>query len=290
MFLSQWKGNIILMVMLIWKRFWKLQVKSKCMLFFVQVHTSVQSGNGVAIQHGCLIKDPWNCVQLTLKCILTSFKNGSILFYQKSKDFNIHWEGTLLHFRSKMNMEVITLKVKCLKHQFLTIFQFQDHKYLPWLQTQMKNNGLVELFFTSDGGSNLKPVNLLEGVLHTVNFQEVGNNLERLKKVQPNKPMMVTEFWSGWFDHWGQEKHSTTTLEDYEKNVRQILDAGASINLYMFTGGTSFGFMSGSNHHGPSGLPLNDVTSYDYDAPLTEHGNWTAKYNITKKIIQVKQT
>ena len=152
----------------------------------------------------------------------------------------------------------------------------------------MKNNGLVELFFTSDGGANLKPENLLDGVLHTVNFQEVGNNLERLKKVQPNKPMMVTEFWSGWFDHWGQEKHSTTTLEDYEKNVRQILDAGASINLYMFTGGTSFGFMPGSNYHRPSGLPFNDVTSYDYDAPLTEHGNWTAKYNITQKIIQVK--
>jgi len=196
------------------------------------------------------------------------------------------WFNTLLpkikRFQYTLGGNIIAFQVENEYGSYHT----QDHKYLPWLQAQMKNNGLVELFFTSDGGSQLKPENLLEGVLHTVNFQEVGNNLEKLKTIQPNKPMMVTEFWSGWFDHWGQEKHSTTTLKDYEKNIRQILDAGASINLYMFTGGTSFGFMSGSNHHVPSGLPLNDVTSYDYDAPLTEHGNWTAKYNLTQKIIQ----
>ena len=160
----------------------------------------------------------------------------------------------------------------------------QDHDYLPWVRDQLTQNGIVELMFTSDGGSQLNPVNLLDGVLHTVNFQEVGTNLEQLKKVQPDKPMMVTEFWAGWFDHWG-EKHHTTTVKDYESNLRKILDSGASVNLYMFTGGTSFGFMAGSNWNGQRNISTNDVTSYDYDAPLNEFGDWTVKYNVTRKVI-----
>lgn len=41
-----------------------------------------------------------------------------------------------------------------------------------------------------------------------------------------------------------------------------------SVNFYMFEGGTNFGFMSGRN----GGSKTGDVTSYDYDAPLTEDG------------------
>ena len=161
----------------------------------------------------------------------------------------------------------------------------QDHDYLPWVKDLLTQNGIIELLFTSDGGSQLKPENLLDGVLHTVNFQEVGKNLEDLKKIQPDKPMMVSEFWSGWFDHWGNKQHHTTTVKDYETNLREILDAGASVNLYMFEGGTSFGFWAGSNWDGANHISKNDVTSYDYDAPLNEFGDWTAKYNITRQIV-----
>ena len=165
-------------------------------------------------------------------------------------------------------------------------YQPQDHEYLPWLKNLLIKNGIVELLFTSDGGSNLRPENLLKDVLYTVNFQEVGKNLEELKKVQPNRPMMVTEFWSGWFDHWGNQKHHTTTVDDYARNLREILAQNASVNLYMFTGGTSFGFMSGSNWDSENKISKNDVTSYDYDAPLSEFGDWTAKYNITREIVK----
>jgi beta-galactosidase len=54
----------------------------------------------------------------------------------------------------------------------------------------------------------------------------------------------------------------------------------ASINLYMYHGGTNFGFMSGAN--GPPYQPI--VTSYDYDAPLDESGDPTPKFFAFKSL------
>ena len=56
------------------------------------------------------------------------------------------------------------------------------------------------------------------------------------------------EFWTGWFDHWG-EKHLGRNIspQDFNKELRSILEEGASVNFYMFHGGTNFGFMNGAN-------------------------------------------
>jgi len=96
---------------------------------------------------------------------------------------------------------------------------------------------------------------------------------------------MVMEYWTGWFDHWGQKTHSTLPAAKYNATIRQVLNEGGSINQYMFCGGTSFGFMAGSNWNSGKKLALSDTTSYDYDAPLTEYGDWTVKYNITRQIV-----
>ena len=61
------------------------------------------------------------------------------------------------------------------------------------------------------------------------------------------KPLMVAEFWSGWFDHWG-ERHHTMTTEKFVNLVSAILRRGSSINFYMFVGGTNFGFWNGANN------------------------------------------
>ena len=88
-----------------------------------------------------------------------------------------------------------------------------------------------------------------------------------LKKAQPHKPLHVTEFWPGWFDFWGDKNHNKMTLNNFEKEAYDILfRANSSINFYMFFGGTNFGFTNGGN--GDKGV----VTSYDYNAPLSESG------------------
>lgn len=52
----------------------------------------------------------------------------------------------------------------------------------------------------------------------------------------------------------------------------------------MFEGGTNFGFMNGANSAAGSLLPV--PTSYDYDAPLTESGNYTKKFVEIQKVIR----
>ena len=100
-------------------------------------------------------------------------------------------------------------------------------------------------------------------------------------KMFPNLPKMCMEMWNGWFDAWGDERHHTTSADAYAGVVRDMLKKG-SLNMYMFIGGTNFGFTSGANHY-EKFAP--DVTSYDYDALLTECGDTTEKYFAVRKVI-----
>ena len=94
--------------------------------------------------------------------------------------------------------------------------------------------------------------------------------------------MMSGEYWDGWFDHWG-EKHQTTNAGQQSQELDWILTQGYSINLYMFHGGTSFGFMNGANWDHTNYEP--DVTSYDYDSPVSESGGLTQKYFAFREVI-----
>lgn len=165
-----------------------------------------------------------------------------------------------------------------------------DRQYLTQLRQLYLTHGIVELLFTSDSPSSHGSVGTLPGVLfQTANF---GANPEidfgRLKQLQPNKPAMVMEYWGGWFDHWS-EKHHTKKNSDFYNVVERILRYPASFNIYMFIGGTNWGFLNGANI--ADGSVNNkgyqpDTTSYDYDAPLTEAGDYTEKYITVKELIK----
>ncbi|EDS39079.1 beta-galactosidase [Culex quinquefasciatus] len=64
----------------------------------------------------------------------------------------------------------------------------------------------------------------------------------------------------------------------------EMLAAKVNVNIYMFYGGTNFGFTAGANEAGP-GRFVPDITSYDYDAPLDESGDPTPKYFAIRKVI-----
>ncbi|WP_245977225.1 glycoside hydrolase family 35 protein [Cryobacterium soli] len=102
-----------------------------------------------------------------------------------------------------------------------------------------------------------------------------------LRRHQPTGPLMCAEFWNGWFDHWGAHHH-TTSAEDSARELDDLLATGASVSLYMFTGGTNFGFTNGAND---KGVFQPTVTSYDYDAPLSESGEVTAKYLAFREVL-----
>ncbi len=86
-------------------------------------------------------------------------------------------------------------------------------------------------------------------VLMTANFKyDSTENMDVLLKLQPNKPILVSEFWPGWFDHWFEQIHNTLNLKEFEEILANIFRYNASVNFYMFHGGTNFGFMAGANH------------------------------------------
>lgn len=61
-----------------------------------------------------------------------------------------------------------------------------------------------------------------------------------------------------------------------------MLTLGASVNVYMAAGGTSFGCTAGANH---DGTYRPTITSYDYDAPLDEAGRLTPKAAAYREVI-----
>ena len=159
-----------------------------------------------------------------------------------------------------------------------------DKEYLRQLRDLLRNGGVEVPLITSDGPEHdMLHGGTVEGVWPTCNF---GSQAERqfqvLREYAGNGPLMCTEFWIGWFDHWGNSGHSTGNLEESARDLDKLLELG-NVNLYMFHGGTSFGFMNGSNY---ADRLTPDVTSYDYDAVLTEDGQITEKYQRYQEIIR----
>jgi beta-galactosidase len=88
---------------------------------------------------------------------------------------------------------------------------------------------------------------------------------DALKAVQQG-PLMCGEYYSGWFDTWGNP-HRTGSPAKAVADIQAMLKQGGSFSLYMAHGGTTFGLWAGCDR------PFRpDTTSYDYDAPISEAG------------------
>lgn len=159
-----------------------------------------------------------------------------------------------------------------------------DSNYLEYLKNTLVERGVNEVLFTSDGPSHyMLNGGTLPDVWKTINFgSKAKESFEILKKHQPCKPKMVMEFWIGWFDHW-EYQHITRKAKDIEQDLIYMLENDISINFYMFHGGTNFGFMNGANYQDGQRCT---VTSYDYDAILTESGDLTEKYYLIKNTLK----
>ncbi len=158
-----------------------------------------------------------------------------------------------------------------------------DHEYMKRILSAIRNAGLGEvLLYTADGGDQLAAGTLPD--IHAVaNFGpgEAKTEFAKLQKFRPGRPMMSGEYWDGWFDHWGAH-HNLTNAKQQTQELDWILSQGYSINLYMFHGGTNFGFMNGANWEK---VYEPDVTSYDYDSPVSESGALTKKFFAFRDVI-----
>ncbi|MDT0124326.1 beta-galactosidase [Paenibacillus sp. RRE4] len=122
-----------------------------------------------------------------------------------------------------------------------------------------------------------------EGTIEGANFWSgADGHYASLRSKQPDTPKIVTEFWTGWFEHWGGPSAIQKTASLLDRRIMEILRAGyTGISYYMFYGGTNFGGYGGRTL-GDSDIFM--ITSYDYDAPLSEYGRVTPKYAVTKNL------
>ena len=161
-----------------------------------------------------------------------------------------------------------------------------DANYLEHLETLFRKNlGPNVILFTTDGPGLLK-CGTISSLYATVDFGITDNPEQYFnsqRQYEPHGPLVNSEFYTGWLDHWGQP-HQTRSAVQVADSLDKILQLNASVNMYMFEGGTNFAFWNGANAGSSNYLP--QPTSYDYDAPLNERGELTDKFYLIRDVIK----
>jgi beta-galactosidase len=160
-----------------------------------------------------------------------------------------------------------------------------DKEYLDINRRMFAEAGFDGLLYTCDPAGDVGKGHLA-GMLPAVNGVDRPERVKELVRANHGGkgPYYIAEWYPAWFDWWGT-KHHTVPAERYAGRLDSVLGAGISINMYMFHGGTTRGFMNGGNYNDHS--PYEPQTSsYDYDAPLDEAGNATPKFRAFRRVIE----
>jgi len=160
-----------------------------------------------------------------------------------------------------------------------------DQEYLKINEKLFKEAGFDGLLYTCDPVPDVVKGHL-PGLLPAVNGIDNPDAVHRwVNENHDGKgPYYVAEWYPAWFDWWGTEHH-TVPAEKYTGRLDTTLAAGISINMYMFHGGTTRGFMNGANFKDTTPYEP-QISSYDYDAPLDEAGNPTPKFIAFRNVIK----
>jgi beta-galactosidase len=160
-----------------------------------------------------------------------------------------------------------------------------DKEYLDINRKLFIEAGFDGLLYTCDPAGDLVKGHL-PGLLPAVNGLDKPARVKKLIRDNHDGkgPFYIAEWYPAWFDWWGT-KHHTVPAEQYAPALDSVLSAGISINMYMFHGGTTRGFMNGANYNDRNPYEP-QISSYDYDAPLDEAGNATPKFMTFRSVIQ----
>jgi len=160
-----------------------------------------------------------------------------------------------------------------------------DKEYLAINRSIFHEAGFDGLLYTCDPANDLAK-GCLPGLLPAINGIDNPQKIRQLvgKYNNGKGPYYVAEWYPAWFDWWGSPHH-VVPPEKYTAQLDTMLSAGISVNMYMFHGGTTRGFMNGANFNDKNPYEP-QISSYDYDAPLDEAGNATPKFMAFRSVIQ----
>ncbi len=160
-----------------------------------------------------------------------------------------------------------------------------DKEYLEALRKLWIKGGINVPFYTADGPTAfMLEAGNIDGAAIGLDSGGSDGDFEQAKKRNANVPSFSSETYPGWLTHWG-EKFAKPDTNGLKKEVEYLLKNKKSFNLYVIHGGTNFGYTAGANAFSPTQYQP-DITSYDYDAPIDEQGNATAKYYMLKRLIK----
>ena len=157
-----------------------------------------------------------------------------------------------------------------------------DRRYMEHLVSLARESlGPRVLLYTTDGGSMdyMRRGSLQGGAVLTVgdgcDHPDPNDTWAAQKTFNPpgGSPFLCSELYPGWLTHWGERMANTSTTKA-ANHLAAALDVGGGVgsaNLYMVHGGTSFGWWAGANGNGNASYAP-DISSYDYDAPISEGG------------------
>jgi beta-galactosidase len=158
-----------------------------------------------------------------------------------------------------------------------------DRNYIARLKDVWVENGIDVPFFTGDGPTTyMLEAGTLPGCAVGLDSGSQLSQFELAAKMNPGVPSFSAETYPGWLTHWGEKWAKTDTI-NLLKEIKFLMDNKKSFNLYVIHGGTNFGYTAGANSGGKGYEP--DVTSYDYDAPITEQGQPTPKYMALRRLL-----
>jgi len=159
-----------------------------------------------------------------------------------------------------------------------------DKNYLEALRKIWLANGIKVPFYTADGATAyMLEAGHLKGTAIGLDSGSSDDDFSQATKADPDVPAFSSETYPGWLTHWG-EKWQRPDTNDLKKEMEYLLKNKKSFNLYVIHGGTNFGFAAGANAFSPTQYQP-DITSYDYDAPINEQGQATAKYFMLRNLI-----
>jgi beta-galactosidase len=168
-----------------------------------------------------------------------------------------------------------------IENEFMMVSE-GNFSYLLELQKIFTGAGIEVPLFTCDPFlmPESKPGSLPKGVLRGRNGLRNDEFYEKTLAVLGDSPVFIPELYTAWFSGWGQPRATRyASVEQVCTWTSWALEHNISFCYYMFFGGTSYGFLSGTNEY----LPM--APSYDYSAPVDEAGRVTEKYHALRAIL-----
>jgi hypothetical protein len=169
-----------------------------------------------------------------------------------------------------------------------------NHNYTAALRDILRTSFKDMTLYTNDGGVDW----VLKGgevpnVLAEIDGDPVsGFNARDRHITDPTElgPLLDGEYYTWAPDQWGSYNTHNTTVKNVAAETTFVRDldfvlgnSSASISMYMFHGGTNFGFGNGAMWQNRTAA---FTTSYDYAAPLDESGRTTALFHTLRNSIQ----